>query len=103
MKIVKYDSLEKLSGVNFDARKLLTSKKLEIVLISLESGEVVKKHSTPFDAIFFISKGKGVVELSDEKINVNENDMIYCDKNVEHGITNNSNDRLNVLVIKLLK
>ncbi|GAB6190058.1 hypothetical protein JCM30566_18010 [Marinitoga arctica] len=103
MKIVRYDSLEKLSGINFDGRKLFTSKNIELVLISLESGEKVKKHSVPFDAIFFVSKGEGIIELDDEMVNVKENDMMYCDKNVEHGLINNSKEKFNVLVIKIFE
>jgi quercetin dioxygenase-like cupin family protein len=103
MKLIKYDSLDKIPNINFDGRKLFTSKKIELVLISLEPGETVKKHSTPFDAIFFVSKGKGIVEFENENISVNENDMIFCDKNLPHGLRNNSDDKFNVLVIKIFE
>ncbi|WP_129410017.1 cupin domain-containing protein [Marinitoga lauensis] len=101
MEIIRYDSLEKIPGINFDGRKLYTSKKVELVLISLESGEKINKHSVPFDTIFFISKGSGVIELENENILVKENDMMYCDKNRPHGVINNSNEKFNVLVIKI--
>ncbi|KAF2955829.1 cupin domain-containing protein [Marinitoga sp. 38H-ov] len=103
MELIKYDSLDRIPNINFDGRKLFSSKKIELVLISLEPGEFVKKHSTPFDAIFFISKGKGIVEFENEDLSVNENDMVFCDKNLEHGLINNSNDKFNVLVIKILE
>lgn len=101
MRIVKYDFLEKLSGINFDGRKLFTSKNIELVLISLEPGEKVAKHSVPFDTIFFISSGKGIVELENENVSVSENNMLYCDKNSDHGLVNNSDKKFVVLVIKL--
>jgi len=101
VEIIRYDSLDKIPGINFDGRKLFTSKKIEIVLISLEPGEKVAKHSVPFDTIFFISHGKGIVELENENLSVSENDMLYCDKNSDHGLVNNSDKKFVVLVIKL--
>ncbi|WGS65489.1 cupin domain-containing protein [Marinitoga aeolica] len=103
MELVKYDSLNKIPGINFDGRKIFTSKKIELVLISLEPGEKVNKHAVPFDTIFFVSKGKGIVEFENNDISVNENDMIFCDKNLEHGLKNNSEDKFNVLVIKIFE
>jgi mannose-6-phosphate isomerase-like protein (cupin superfamily) len=50
-----------------DVRKIYESLRAMAVVITLRSGEALKKHITPADAVFYIIEGSGVVEIGYEK------------------------------------
>jgi quercetin dioxygenase-like cupin family protein len=47
--------------------KLYDTENAQIVHITLEPGESLKKHITPVDVVFYVLEGKGMVEIGDEK------------------------------------
>ena len=47
--------------------KLYDTPDAQVVHITLEPGESLKKHVTPVDVFFYVLEGTGVVEIGDEK------------------------------------
>jgi quercetin dioxygenase-like cupin family protein len=75
----------------------------EIIYMTLEPGAHLAKHKTPFDAEFFTHKGRAVYIIEDREFNSDEGSIIVCPGEIEHGIRNDSNEQIIVLVIKKFK
>jgi len=84
-----------------DARKLYDSQHAQVVVITLQPGEQLKKHITPVDAIFFVLEGKGIVEVGDEKKEVGANTLIDSPAKIPHCWYNQSDAVFRVLVVKV--
>jgi mannose-6-phosphate isomerase-like protein (cupin superfamily) len=101
MKVNTLTTAEKVP-FNLDGRKMYTGLNVELVHLSLKPAEVLEKHSNPFDVVFYILEGSGIVETDDESINVEPDMCIEIEMGINRGITNNSNSLLRVLVVKIL-
>ena len=88
---------------NVDARNLYNTKDAMVTVITLEPGQSLKKHITPVDVAFYVLKGKGVVQIGEEKATVEENTLIESPKDILHCWNNESNDDLIFMVIKAPK
>jgi len=84
-----------------DARKLYDSQHAQVVVITLQPGEQLKKHITPVDAIFFVLEGKGIVEVGNEKKEVGANTLIDSPAKIPHCWYNQSDAVFRVLVVKV--
>ncbi|NOY11054.1 MAG: cupin domain-containing protein [Archaeoglobi archaeon] len=69
--------------------------------ITLKPGEKLKKHVTPVDVIFYVLEGRGVVEIGDERREVERDALIDSPKNIPHCWYNESDEVLRFLVIKV--
>ncbi len=81
-------------------RKLTAGENVEIIHMTLEKGAYLLPHKTPFDAEFYASKGQAVFIIGEKEITAPEGSIISCPGNIEHGIRNDSDETINVLVIK---
>jgi mannose-6-phosphate isomerase-like protein (cupin superfamily) len=84
-----------------DARKLYDTEHAQVVVLTLEPGQQLKKHITPVDAIFFVLEGQGIVEVGNEKEEVGPDTLIDSPAKVPHCWYNESNSTLRVLVVKV--
>ena len=82
------------------ASMIYNTENAQIVHISLEPGESLKKHITPVDVIFFVLEGNGVVEIGKEKKEVGQDTMISSPAKIPHCWYNESKGLLRFLVIK---
>jgi len=87
---------------NVDVRKLHGSPSTDVVVITLQPGEMLKKHMTPVDVLFYVLEGKGLVVVGDEETGVEKNSLVESPKNVPHLLINDSEDVFRVMVIKKL-
>lgn len=85
-----------------DVRKIHGSAATEIVVISLEPGESLKKHLTPVDVLFYVLEGQGTVVIGDEQEKVEKNSLVQSPKNIPHLLINDSSSLFRVMVIKQL-
>jgi len=88
---------------NIDSKKLYSTKDAVIIVITLKPGQSLKKHITPVDVAFYVLKGKGVVQIGEEKVTVVENTLIESPKDILHCWYNESDDDLIFMVIKAPK
>lgn len=88
---------------NVDARNLYNTENAVISVIILKPGQSLKKHITPVDVAFYVLRGKGVVEIGDEKEIVESQTLIESPKNIVHCWHNESEEELVFLVIKVPK
>jgi len=90
--------METLHGV--DARGLYNAPELIVTVITLQSGEHLKRHITPVDVVFFVLEGIGVVEIGDEMEAITAGTLVESPKDVLHCWYNESEQPLRFLVIK---
>ena len=80
--------------------KLYDSADAQVMHITLEPGESLKKHVTPVDVFFYVLEGTGVVEIGDEKRSVGPDSLIESPKDIPHCWHNESDALFRVLVAK---
>jgi len=71
--------------------------------ITLEPGESLKKHITPVDVFFYVLEGTGIVEIGDEKQEVEKDTLIDSPANIPHCWYNEGQETLRILVTKVPK
>jgi len=86
-----------------DARKIYDHENAQIVHITLEAGERLRRHITPVDVAFYVLEGKGIIEIGEEKKEVSSDTIIHSPANIVHCWYNESDDPLRILVIKTPK
>lgn len=101
---MKINSLDRADKVpfNLEGRKMFTSEKVEIIHLTLKPGEVLEKHTNPFDVVFYILEGSGIVETEDESKLVEPDMTVEIQKGIQRGVKNTSNGLLRLLVVKIL-
>ncbi|MCX6701122.1 MAG: cupin domain-containing protein [Methanomicrobiales archaeon] len=86
-----------------DARKIYDSPHAIAVVITLEPGESLKKHSTPVDVFFYVLEGTGIVEIGDEQNTVGKDMLVESPARIPHRWLNESKAVFRVLVVKVPK
>ncbi len=84
------------------AHKLYGSARNEVIHLCFRPGEVLEKHSNPFDVIFYVLEGIGILEVDEQSIAVGPDTLIEVSAPELRGWTNTGNENLRVLVIKVL-
>ncbi len=101
MKVVEVrDVLSKPNPHGVDARGISDTESAQVVHITLEPGESLKKHITPVDVVFYVLEGRGVVEIGDELKEVGPDTLIESPAKIPHRWMNESSGVVRILVIK---
>lgn len=85
---------------NVDARNLYNTPNAMITVIRLAPGQSLKRHITPVDVVFFVLEGTGIVEVGEEKAEVEESALVESPKGIRHCWYNESSVDLVFMVIK---
>ncbi|MCX6244498.1 MAG: cupin domain-containing protein [Bacteroidetes bacterium] len=83
-----------------DGRIMFSSPKLEVVHLNLKPGERMDPHIQPFDVIFFVLQGSGILKAGNEDITVSENTCIWLEAGTERAWGNPGETEVKILVIK---
>jgi mannose-6-phosphate isomerase-like protein (cupin superfamily) len=101
MKVVEVKDVQsKPNPHGVDARSISDTESAQVVHITLQPGEALKKHITPVDVVFYVLEGRGVVEIGDEKMNVGPDTLIESPAKIPHRWMNDSSGTLRILVVK---
>ena len=84
-----------------DARKIYDTKNAQVVYITLNPGESLKRHITPVDVFFYVIEGKGIIEIGEEEKEVGPDTLIESPAKIVHCWYNKSNEMLKILVVKV--
>lgn len=87
---------------NLEAFVLHSEDKIELVYLSLKPGEILEKHKNPFDVIFFVAEGTGLLTIEEECVALSPSDTIKVTSEKLRGWENKGPETLKILVIKLL-
>lgn len=80
--------------------RIYTDKTKEFVKLEIQPGGFIELHSLPHPVEFYIIKGKGCMLSETEELVVNSGDLIIVRENLERGWRNDSDNLLEILVIK---
>jgi mannose-6-phosphate isomerase-like protein (cupin superfamily) len=83
-----------------EAKKIHENDHVQVVHMTLQPGEKLKKHTTPVDVFFYILEGTCTVEIGDEIQTVTKDTLVDSPARIPHGLQNNSNSILRLLVVK---
>jgi len=100
MKIKLLETADKV-GFNLDGRKMFSNPKVEIIHLDLKFGEVIEMHSNPFDVVFYILEGGGIIETPDEQITVEPDMCIEVSAEEPRKIRNIGAESLRILAVKI--
>ena len=100
----KLENIEKMDTANdVDVRNLYDADEALINVITLQAGEALKPHITPENVVFYVLKGTGIIEIGNEKQEASADTVIESPKNIKHCWYNESNEIVQVMVIKVPK
>jgi len=83
------------------SQKLYTSENASIMHIVLEPGEKLRQHITPVDVFFYVLEGKGIIEIGNDKKEVEKDTSIDSPRGIMHCWYNESSERLRIMVVKV--
>ena len=102
MKIVRVKEAEPIPNPhNVEAKKIYDTENGQAIHLSLKPGESLRRHITPVDVFFYVLEGKGVVEIGDEKVEVEADTLIESPARIPHCWYNEGDSVLRILVVKL--
>ena len=80
MKSTKVADVKSFPNVHsVEAKRIYDTEYAEVIHMSLAPGQSLKKHTTPVDVFFYILEGKGIVEIGDEKEQIEKLNKIIDD------------------------
>lgn len=100
-RIAEISSFQNVHSV--EAKRIYDTENAEAIHMSLAPGQSLKKHTTPVDVFFYILEGNGVVEIGDEKQEVEKDTLIDSPKGIPHLLRNTGNGVFRFLVVKVPK
>ncbi len=83
-----------------DARSISDMDSAQVVHITLQPGEALKKHITPVDVVFYVLEGRGIVEIGEERAEVGPDTLIESPAKIPHRWMNESSAIVRILVVK---
>ena len=86
-----------------DARPIYGHENAQVIVLTLQPEQSLKRHITPVDVFFYVLEGTGVVEIGDEKQEVTKDTIIHSPAKIVHCWHNKSNSTLKILVAKTPK
>lgn len=100
---MNYTTLETAEKVpfNLDGRKMFVDPRAEIIHLTLKPGEVLEKHTNPFDVAIYIVAGEGTIETEGETLEVGSNFCIAVKAGAQRGLSNTGKGNLRALVFKI--
>ncbi len=84
------------------ALKCFSEGNIEIVLLKLEKGESIPMHKNPFDVLFIVKSGNGLLTVEQSLFELNENDLAFVTLTEDRAWINNEEKPLELIVIKML-
>lgn len=94
------DAAEKENPHGLDVKAMYNKHGMQIMIVSIEAGQSMKPHTTPCDALFYVLEGKATIHIGDEIEEHCADTFIESPADIEHYISNKSDTRTRVMVIK---
>jgi quercetin dioxygenase-like cupin family protein len=83
-----------------EGRNLFASEKLGIVHLTLKNTESIEPHANPFDVIFFVLEGTGILTIEGENMECPAGTLVDVKAGMQRNWRNPGEALLKLLVIK---
>lgn len=100
-KVSEVSSAKNPHGV--DARPIYAHENAQVIILTLQPNEQLKRHITPVDVFFYVLEGTGIVEVGDEQNQVTKDTIIHSPAKIVHCWYNKSDKPLRIMVAKTPK
>ena len=101
MKVLKVkDAAEMPNPHQVSVRTLYSSEHLQMDHLTLQPGEVLKKHAASVCVVVFVVEGRAMAEIGDERQEIGKDTVLEIDPRVPHRLLNESNKPFRALVLK---
>ena len=102
MIVVNVEESERVENPHgVDVRKLIGTERAQALHVTLGPVEALEGHAVPVDAFPYVIKGKGTVEVGDERAEVKKGSAVYLPREVPHAVKNSGSMRMCFLVVKV--
>jgi len=102
LKVTKVDAVSVFKNPHeVEAKKIYEKEKNAIIHMALKPGQSLKKHIAPVNVFVYVLEGKGIVEIGDEKCEVEKDTLIEIPKGSLHLLKNTSNEVFKFLALKI--
>ena len=101
IQVTSYDNAS-LLPIDIEAKKMFSNNNVEIIKLILKPGDEIETHKNPLDVIFYTVSGKGLLTVELESLEVHANSTVFVGKNSLRCWKNNSENLLEILVVKLI-
>lgn len=85
------------------ARMLLTNRELTSMLFladaSLAPGKTIEAHIDPYEEIYYILDGEGIMMVGEDEKRVKKGDSIWIPMGKKHSLLNDTNENTSFLVV----
>jgi len=85
------------------ARMVMTSSFLQglefLAYAVLPPGNMIEEHIDPLEEIYFVLRGRGIMQVEDEKREVRQGDAVWIPAGSSHSLKNHTDERTEILVI----
>ena len=68
------------------SRQIIKAKTGSVTLFAFDAGEGLSEHTTPFDALVYVLKGRAEVTIGGKKTGVEQGQVILMPANVPHAL-----------------
>ena len=101
MKVVEVKNVQsKPNPHGVDARNLSDTESAQMVHVTMQPGESLKKHVTAVDVVFYVLEGRATVEIGEERTEVGADTLIESPAGIPHRLINDGTVQARVLSIK---
>ncbi len=102
MKIIKISEAESFfNQPGIIGKNIYENPKINIVHLELEPGTYLEPHPMPMPVLFYVLEGTGILTIDGKKYEINQDCGLECPKNLLRFWSNEKNEKLRVLVIKM--
>lgn len=91
---------EKPNPHGVSARPVYATPHAQAVHLTLQPGQRIAPHAPPVDVFFYVLEGRGRIVVGDEDAAVQRDTLVSNRAGVPHGVINDSDGVLRVLVVK---
>ena len=82
-------------------RKVYDHPQGQALLVALNPGETLRRHTAPVDIFIYVLEGEGVARIGEEEAQVRADLLLPCAAGVPHALENTGDGVLRALVVKL--
>ncbi len=86
-----------------DGRIMFQSERTELIHLTLQAGEELPVHTNPFDVVFYVIEGKGILTVEENSFEMKQDQSYDVKEGIMRGWKNTGENKLRILVVKSLK
>ncbi len=86
-----------------DGRIMFQSERTELIHLTLQAGEELPVHTNPFDVVFYVIEGKGILTVEENSFEMKQDQSYDVKEDIMRGWKNTGENKLRILVVKSLK